>query len=132
MSTYTAEIEVRFRDIDAMGHVNNAVYATYLEQARTRYFRDVLETDLSSISTVLASLSLEFHRPIELEDGTVTVAIDVPELGRSSVPMTYELRTPNESVATAESTQVHVDPETGEAHPIPEKHRDRIRSYHGL
>ena len=132
MSTYTAEIEVRFRDIDAMGHVNNAVYATYLEQARTRYFRDVLETDLSSVSTVLASLSLEFRRPIELADGSVIVEIDVPDLGRSSVPMTYELRTSEELVATAESTQVHVDPETGEACPIPEELRHRIRSYHGL
>jgi len=42
VNTYTTEIDVRFRDIDAMGHVNNAVYATYIEQARTEYFRDVL------------------------------------------------------------------------------------------
>lgn len=132
MSTYTAEIEIRFRDIDAMGHVNNAVYATYLEQARTRYFRDVLETDLSSISTVLASLTIEFRRPIELADESINVDIDVPELGDSSLPMTYELQTADEVVATAESTQVHFDSTAGEARPIPEPLRARIRSYHEL
>ncbi|WP_418281624.1 acyl-CoA thioesterase [Halorubrum sp. DTA98] len=132
MSTYSTEIEVRFRDIDSMGHVNNAVYATYIEQARARYFGDVLETDLSSISTVLAALSLEFRKPIELSDGTVTVDIDVPELGRSSVPMTYELRTTDGVAATAESTQVTVDPDSGESRPIPDAYRERIRSYHDL
>lgn len=132
MSTFSTSIDVRFRDIDSMGHVNNAVYATYLEQARTRYFADVLGVDLSTVSTVLASLSLEYRRPIELSDGTVTVVIDVAELGRSSLPMTYEVRTDDGVAATAESTQVVIDPETGESRPIPAEYRERIRSYHGL
>ncbi|TKX52504.1 acyl-CoA thioesterase, partial [Halorubrum sp. SS7] len=68
MGTYTADIDVRFRDIDAMGHVNNAVYATYIEQARTRYFRDVLDVDISRASTVLASISIDFRSPVELAD----------------------------------------------------------------
>ena len=131
MSTYTTAIAVRFRDIDAMGHVNNAVYATYLEQARTAYVRDVLGADLSSIPTVLASLSLEFRRPVLLEDGSVTVEIDVPELGESSVPMTYEIRTDDGVVAEAESVQVAVDDE-GSSRPIPEEHRTAIESYHGI
>jgi len=129
MSTYVTEIPVRFRDIDAMGHVNNAVYATYLEQARTAYVRDVLGADLSSIPTVLASLSMEFRRPVLLEDGSVTVEIDVPELGESSVPMTYEIRTEDGVVAEAESVQVAVDDE-GSSRPIPEEHRTAIASYH--
>jgi len=73
VNTYTTDIDVRFRDIDAMGHVNNAVYATYIEQARTEYFRDVLDADLSALATVLASLSIDFRRPVELTDGTVSV-----------------------------------------------------------
>lgn len=129
MGTYTAEIAVRFRDIDAMGHVNNAVYATYLEQARTEYFRDVLGADLSSVPTVLASMSMEFRRPVLLEDGVVTVEIDVPEVGESSLPMTYELRTDEEVVAEAESVQVAVD-ETGSSRPIPEAYRTAIVDYH--
>ena len=131
MSTYTTEIPVRFRDIDAMGHVNNAVYATYLEQARTDYFGDVLEADLSAVATVLASVSIQFRRPVELADEAVTVEIDVPELGRSSVPMTYELRTEEGVVAEADSVQVAVDDE-GSSRPIPDEYREAIETYHGI
>ncbi|WP_281195284.1 thioesterase family protein [Halorubrum sp. F4] len=130
MSTYTTDVPVRFRDIDAMGHVNNAVYATYLEQARTDYFRDVLEADLSAVATVLASVSIQFRRPVELTDGAVTVEIDVPELGRSSVPMTYEIRARGEVVAEAESVQVAVD--DGSSRPIPDEYREAIETYHGI
>ncbi len=131
MSTYTTTVPVRFRDVDAMGHVNNAVYATYLEQARTEYFRDVLDADLSSVSTVLASLSISFRRPVHLEDDSVDVEIDVTEIGESSVPMTYELRTDDGVVAEAESVQVAVDG-AGSSRPIPEAYRTAIESYHGL
>ncbi|MWV64116.1 acyl-CoA thioesterase [Halorubrum sp. JWXQ-INN 858] len=132
MTEYAAEIEVRFRDIDSMGHVNNAVYATYTEQARTRYARDVLDTDLSSIPTVLAALSIEYRRPVELEAGSVTAAIDVPEIGTSSLPMTYEIRTDEGVAAEAESTQVFLDESTGRPMPIPEAYRSAIVDYHDL
>ncbi|RLM67197.1 thioesterase family protein [Halorubrum sp. Atlit-26R] len=132
MGTYTADIDVRFRDIDAMGHVNNAVYATYIEQARTRYFSDVLDADLSRVSTVLASISIDFRRPVELVDGEVTVTVDVADLGRSSATMTHEIRAGGEAAAEAEATLVSLDPETGEPAPIPEEHRAAMESYHDL
>ncbi|PHQ37645.1 thioesterase [Halorubrum persicum] len=132
MTTYTTEIDVRFRDIDAMGHVNNAVYATYLEQARTTYFRDVLDADLSSIATVLASLSIDFRRPVELTDGTVAVEIAIDELGTSSVTMAHDIRTGGEVVAEAEATLVSLDPDSGKPAPIPDEHRSAIESYHGV
>ena len=130
MSTYTTEIDVRFRDIDAMGHVNNAVYATYIEQARTEYYRDVLTADLSGTSTVLASLSIDFRRAVELTDGTVTVSIDVAELGRTSITMTHEVRTGGQVVADAEATIVTLDPDSGEPTPIPDEQRSAMTSYH--
>lgn len=132
MSTYTTEIDVRFRDIDAMGHVNNAVYATYIEQARTTYFRDVLDADISALATVLASLSIDFRRPVQLTDGTVTVEIELADIGSSSVTMTHEIRTGGEVVAEAEATLVSLDPDSGEPAPIPDEHRSTIESYHGI
>jgi acyl-CoA thioester hydrolase len=131
MSTYTTELQIRFRDVDAMGHVNNAVYATYLEQARTQYYRAVLGADLSAVATVLASLSIDFHRPVHLGDETVAVDVDVPRLGTSSVPMRYELRTGGETVAEAESVQVAVD-DDGASRPLPERYRATIETYHDL
>jgi len=132
VTTYTTEIDVRFRDIDAMGHVNNAVYATYIEQARTAYFRDVLDADISRASTVLASLSLDFRRPVELVDGSVTVTVDVAEIGRSSATMTHEVRTGDDIVAEAEATLVSLDPDSGEPAPIPDAYRSEMASYHDL
>lgn len=132
MGTYTTDIDVRFRDIDAMGHVNNAVYATYIEQARTRYFSDVLDADLSRVSTVLASISIDFRRPVELVDGEVTVTVGVADLGRSSATMTHQVRAGGEAAAEAEATLVSLDPETGEPAPIPEEHRAAMESYHDL
>ena len=132
MGTYTVDIDVRFRDIDALGHVNNAVYATYVEQARTRYFRDVLEIDISQSSNVLASLSIDFRRPIELPDEDVTVTVELADLGRSSATMTHEIRVGDAVAAEAEATIVALDPETGKPAPIPEEHRAKMESYHGL
>ncbi|WP_122089655.1 acyl-CoA thioesterase [Halalkalicoccus subterraneus] len=131
MGSFSSDIQVRFRDIDAMGHVNNAVYATYVEQARTEYFRRVLDEGLDAVSTVLASLELSYERPILL-DQSVTIEIDVPEMGRSSLPMTYEVLADGERVATAESVQVFLDPETEKPSPIPERFRERIAEFEGL
>ena len=132
MAPYTVDIDVRFRDIDALGHVNNAVYATYIEQARTRYFRDVLDVDISQSSNVLASLSIDFRRPIELTDDDVTVTVELADLGRSSATMTHEIRVGDAVAAEAEATIVALDPETGEPAPIPEANRTAMESYHDL
>ncbi|WP_256402670.1 acyl-CoA thioesterase [Halorubrum salinum] len=135
MPVHSTEIEVRFRDIDALGHVNNAVYATYIEQARTAYFRDVLDADLSQASTVLASTSFDFRQSVELTDETVTVLSDVDEIGRSSVSMSYEIRVGGDDgdlAAEAEATIVSLDPETREPTPVPEPMRSKLTAYHGL
>lgn len=132
MTTFTTELPVRFRDIDAMGHVNNAVYATYLEQARTEYYREVLDVTLDEIDSVLASLSLEFDRPITLSEERVTVAVDVPELGTSSIPMEYTIRTDAGVAATGESVQVLFDRETESSVPIPDDWRAVLVDYHEL
>ncbi|WP_058364847.1 acyl-CoA thioesterase [Haloparvum sedimenti] len=131
MTAFTTEIGVRFRDIDAMGHVNNAVYATYTEQARTDYFREVTDRGLDGIPSVLATLSVDFRAPVTLEEGSVTVSLDVPELGRSSIPMSYEIRTEKGVAAEAETVQVIVD-ESGDSMPIPDDLRSAIEAYHDL
>lgn len=125
---YTTELDVRFRDLDAMGHVNNAVYATYLEQARADYYADVIDVSLSAVDTVLASLSIAYQRPVTAEE-TVTVAFGVGDLGESSIPMEYEVRTENGVAATAETVQIVFDRETGESRSIPQEWRDRITRY---
>ena len=131
MAEFTTDIQVRFRDIDAYGHVNNAVYVTYLEQARVEYLRSVLGVAIGDLDIVLASLSVDYREPLT-DAESVEVAIDVPELGHSSVPMEYEIRTDDGVVAVAESVQVTYDFETDSSKPIPERWREEIAAYHGL
>lgn len=128
---FTAPVEVRFRDIDKSGNVNNAVYATYLEQARARYYDEVLDRVLSDVPTVIVSLSIDYHAPIGPTD-SVTVGVRVPRLGGSSIPMEYEIRANGEAASAAETVQVYTDPETGRASQIPDAWRDRIEAFEGL
>lgn len=123
--TYEVDVEVRLRDVDFMGHVNNAIYATYLEQAREAYFQDVIGESLVQTDTVLASLEIEYASPIEAGQD-VTIAMGVPEVGTSSLVLAYEIRADGAEAATARTTQVLVDPESGRPRPIPDEWRDRI------
>lgn len=125
MVSYTTDLEVRFRDLDPMQHVNNAIYSTYLEQARARFSEDVLGVALADLDTVLAQVEISFERPIE-GVGTVTVELEVGDVGRSSIPMEYELFSEGERVATARSVLVYFDRETGESEPIPADIRERL------
>lgn len=126
--SYVTEIDVRFRDLDPMDHVNNAIYVTYVEQARAEWYEDVVGITLGEADTVLAHLEVDYHRPIELGE-VVEVRMRTEELGESSIPMTYELRVDGELAATAETIQVTFDRETGESVPIPEAWRQRIEAF---
>jgi len=125
METYTVDVEVRFRDLDPMQHVNNAIYVTYLEQARARFYEEVVGTTLADVDTVLGQLDLTYERPIE-GVGTVTVDLTVGDLGRSSIPMEYELFSGSERVATGRTVQVYFDRETGDSKRIPDDLRERL------
>ena len=129
--SYATELSVRVRDIDFMGHVNNAVYATYLEEARVDYFSDVLDVPLSDIDSVLAHVEVDYREPITVEDD-LTVAVGVPEIGESSLPMEYEVRADGDVAATAETVLVTVDPATKSTRLIADRVRESIAAYEGL
>lgn len=123
--TYEVPVDVRLRDVDFMGHVNNAVYATYLEEAREAFFRHRLGESLVELDTVLASLTIDYERPVHV-DQSVTVAVGVPELGESSIPMRYELRADGDRAAVARTVQVFVDERSGEPRRLPRPIRERL------
>ena len=126
---YTTSIEVRFRDIDSFGHVNNAVYATYLEQARADYFREVLGVGLTEIETVIAALEVEFKQPIRLKQ-KIEVHIAPPEVGESSLRMEYELKDRETVAATASTVQVMYDLDADRPVSVPSEWREAISQYH--
>jgi acyl-CoA thioester hydrolase len=128
---YEMAVDVRFRDVDAMGHVNNAVYSTYMEQARLDYLEDVVgEGIFGDVGVVIADLHVDFARPIDYEE-SVVVGVRTGELGTSSIPVEHEIRADGTVAATAEGSLVTYDSEAGEATPIPEVWRERIRAHEG-
>ena len=121
---YRTTVEVRYCDLDTFGHVNNAVYATYCEEARVDYFRDVLDQGVHEVSFVVARLELDFERSIP-DVGAATVAVGITGFGRTSFTMGYELRYEGEVVASGESVQVAVD-DDGRPTAVPEEWRERV------
>ena len=107
----TNRIEVRWRDIDALGHVNNAVYFTYFEIARGRYFDQVFRRrEFPGMTCILLSIRCDFLSPIHHGD-VVEVGIRVPTVSRTSFDFEYEARLVEDAqvVARAYSTQVLYD-----------------------
>ncbi|WP_117238544.1 acyl-CoA thioesterase [Thermus sediminis] len=121
-------IEVRFRDLDALGHVNNAVYLTYLEMARVAYFSRLKRDWLEKGHFILARAEVDFLRPILLED-PVEVGVRVVRLGRSSFEMEYLVRAGGEEAARGKTVQVWL--EGGRPAPLPQEVRDRIAQMEG-
>ena len=111
-------IQIRFRDTDAMGHVNNAVYLTYLEIARTTYWERVFTiASYNEVDFVVARAEIDFVRPLFIQDPT-TVWIRVNEIGEKSFRFAYEIVTPAGTAARAETIQVMFDYAASRSKPI--------------
>lgn len=83
--------EIRFADIDVMGHVNNAVYLSYFEQARMNYFHELLEGswDWQKDGILLARNEVDYVKPILLHD-KINIAVWCDEVGNKSFSMRYQ------------------------------------------
>ena len=122
--------EVAFRDLDAFGHVNNAVYLTYLENARVTYMRDVLGVDsLSDLLVIVASVKIDFRSRASLGE-TLEVGSRVTRLGEKSFDLDHEIRGPGDRlVAAAHTVLVAFDYEQDAAISVPVEWRERIEAY---
>ncbi len=86
-------IQVRFKDVDSLGHVNHANHITYFEVARVDYFDKVmgdLEIDWKNEGLILAKIEMEYKQPILLND-RVAVYTSVSKMGIKSFEMTCEI-----------------------------------------
>ena len=122
--------EVEFRDIDVAGHVNNAVYLTYLETARIRYLIEVLGPQFAyAVSLILARIELDFRSPARFPE-TLQLGARVPRLGRKSFDMEHEVRGGDgRLVLEASSVLVAYDYEANAPMAVPEYWRARLDAY---
>ncbi len=121
-------IEVRFRDLDVLEHVNNAVYATYLEVARLRYLTDVGLGAPPKPTMMVARLEIDFQTSIVFGQ-RVEVGIRVAEIGAKSFAFAYEVRADGEIAAVGKSVQVWFDFASNQSVRVPDSARERIRAF---
>jgi acyl-CoA thioester hydrolase len=113
------EIEIRWRDVDAYLHVNNAVYATYLEECRDEWFERALAQAGDPWDFVLARVAIDFRRELRLEDESVVVSCRLDRIGNASLTLREEIRTVGgELAAECEAVLVARDRETGRSRPL--------------
>lgn len=122
-------IEVRFRDMDAMGHVNNAVYFTYFEQARLHYIRQLaqLPPPLEPFEMIVAEATCQYRAPITM-GMSIRVRIRVAEVRHRSFVFLYKIERcdSGQVMALGRSVQVAYDYAHGISVPIPEPWRERF------
>lgn len=125
---HTARFPVRWGDQDALGHVNNAAYLTYTEQARIEALDRLLPGSWTEdAGPILAAIRVDFKRPI-VYPATVIVRVFGGEPGRTSFPQPYEILVEGEDAvyATAEAVLVWVSRETGRPVPLPDALREAL------
>jgi acyl-CoA thioester hydrolase len=123
MSTaFEQSVGVRWRDVDALGHVNHAVFLTYLEEARDAFFSQVL----GDLMYVMVRIELDFRAEIRLADRRVTVRLEVERLGTTSLTTRETVLTPSGEVA-AEARVVTVRWDADRRKPAPFTGAERTR-----
>jgi acyl-CoA thioester hydrolase len=117
-------VEIRWRDMDAYGHVNNAVYLTYLEWARDEWIQGILGSVTDTWDFVLAHVEIDFRNELTQDDGEVTVRCGLDRIGTSSIRTREEIRK-RDGTLSAEAASVIVprDTETGLSRPLTDEER---------
>jgi len=125
-------IEVRFRDCDPLGHVNNAAYLTYLEQARLFYWRSLwgfgLDAGTANPGVIMARAEIDYRLPAHYGQ-TLVVRIDLAAIGKTSFTYDYEILDEQQRVvASARTVQVMYDYRTARPVPIPDEIRKKMQN----
>jgi acyl-CoA thioester hydrolase len=115
-------VNVRWRDVDALGHVNHAVFLTYLEEGRDAFFAQVLGDPIYVVVRIEVDLRAEVRYP----DRRVTVRIEVERLGTTSLTTRETILTPAEEVA-AEARVVTVRWDADHGKPVPFSEAERAQ-----
>ena len=123
---------VRWDDLDAMGHVNNAKYLTYAQEARflwaTEEFSGAMR-ETSLIEMVVARAEIDFIEPIYEGGRFVDVEITVSKIGNSSFNMVFSIGDQGKVFAKVMTVQVVIAPETMKSRPLSDKEREFLTKY---
>jgi acyl-CoA thioester hydrolase len=120
---FERQVPVRWRDTDALGHVNHAVFLTYLEEARDAFYAQALDGEPDY---VVVRIEVDLRAEVRHQDGQVTVRIQAERLGTTSLTTRETVLAPSGEVA-AEARVVTVRWNPGQRKPIPFSEAERVR-----
>jgi acyl-CoA thioester hydrolase len=130
-------IPVRFRDLDALGHLNNAVYLSYIEVARLEYFWQVVaphDPEANSPGNperprlMFARAEIDYLRPVLLRDQVVVTA-SITRVGNKSMTMEHVVLANGQVAARASTVLVWYNHECGYSEPVPAWARQTIEQF---
>ena len=123
--THRIDIQMRFGDTDALGHVNNASFASYAEVARLDFLRLF---GRSVRSLILASLHIDFRRQVRFDE-RVHVETRIERIGTSSITLAQTIFAGDERAADIRSTVVYFDYEHGKSRALTPEMRDSLAPF---
>ena len=122
-------IDIRWRDLDALGHVNNVVYGTYLEEARDRWLMQTLDGITPITEFVLVHVSIDYLSELVFDDLQVTSTCEPMRIGTSSITTRETIvKQSGELAARGEAVMVGRDRETGTSRPLRPDERSAVES----
>ncbi|MGY4384958.1 acyl-CoA thioester hydrolase [Pedobacter sp. UYP24] len=132
---FKTTIETRFADFDMMGHVNNAVYLTYMEIARTKYWTSAIKWDWKRTGVIIAKASLDYIVPV-LQGDNIHMYVRTSRIGTSSFDLEYllvKIKDGQEIICSKGKTIcVAFDYQTKSSTPIPESEKNKMLVFEQL
>ncbi|XSG73229.1 acyl-CoA thioesterase [Herpetosiphon llansteffanensis] len=122
-------LEVRFRDLDGLGHVNNAVYLTYFETLRLQFAIELLgAVNLADVPFILGEATVRYLKPVFFGD-QLQGSVDISRIGNKSFTMLYTLKRGNEIVTQGATELIWFDFKSQRSVPIPDSFRQQVADY---
>ncbi len=130
---YRHRLSVRFRDCDAMGHVNHAVYLTYFEQGRLTFWRELTGAPSPHTRVIIARAECDYRAPAHFGD-ELEIRLEVGDIGRSSFTLKYQIVQAGSGalVAVGSTVMVSYDYPAGKSVPLPDAARELLERLRGV
>ncbi|WP_410221629.1 acyl-CoA thioesterase [Pedobacter sp.] len=132
---YKTSVEIRFADLDAFGHVNNATYLTYIEVARTKYWKQMIKWNWKKTGIVIREVNISYIKPIVWGD-KIFIYVRTSKVGNSSFDIEYKIVKKEKEgeilCSIAKTICVAIDLKSKTSTPIPETERHRMMEFEQL
>jgi acyl-CoA thioester hydrolase len=111
VARFTAQVAMRWSDMDAYGHVNNVQFLTYLEEARVEMFKSVPLSGMDQVAAgiLVAGSEIRYRKPLLHRHAPVPIDVWVTKVGAASFALAYEVHDDDTVYATASSLMVPYD-----------------------